>query len=122
MKDIAALYEKYPVLFRAHPECWSDCPDGWDDIVDELCRTLEKLIVAAGSPAVHVHQIKEKFGTLRFYHSGAPKDLYEDMEKVIREAEAYTTKVCCRCGEPAERSGGRFSVLCDNLDCNAGWG
>lgn len=57
-----------------------------------------------------VHQIKEKFGGLRFY-----ADKVDDFcDGVIRMAEAMADITCEVCGKPGERrSGGWIRTLCD---------
>lgn len=43
---------------------WIDCGPGWYPIVVELDRQLEEL-----APSYQVHQVKEKFGVLRYYYA-----------------------------------------------------
>jgi hypothetical protein len=81
------LLEKYPKIFvdsnkssRESAMAWGcECGDGWFDIIDRLCQTLSNLYTSAipvgsegymvvDAPAVVATQIKEKFGTLRFYY------------------------------------------------------
>ena len=90
-----------------------ECDDGWFDIIWQLCESLEKenkrmidelepndktkLLLQKGEPALfRVVQVKEKFGTLRFY-----TDLSSDgMEKLIRKAEKKSCITCEVCGKP----------------------
>jgi len=59
---------------------------------------------------VVVDQVKEKFGTLRFYYSGG--DDYVD--GVVRMAEAISAVTCEECGSPGEqRSDGWIRTLCN---------
>jgi hypothetical protein len=53
-------------------------------------------------PQVVADQVKEKFGTLRFYYSGGD-DVVDGM---VRMAEAMTEVTCEGCGSPGERRGG----------------
>lgn len=71
-----------------------ECDDGWYDIIDDLCFAMshtytqwvcldssQKCIDVGPAPQVVAAQIKEKFGTLRFYY-----DLeYSEMFKAIQE-------------------------------------
>jgi hypothetical protein len=43
---------------------WIDCDAGWYPLLVRLDAELQKL-----SPDYEIHQVKEKYGTLRFYHS-----------------------------------------------------
>jgi hypothetical protein len=81
------LREKYPDFF-------SDCvigvsfPVGWSDLIDNTI----KAIIAVDEDA-RVMQIKEKFGTLRFYIVGSSR-----ATKIVMDAEAKSKKICCICG------------------------
>jgi hypothetical protein len=87
--------------------------DGWFDIIWKLCEDLEKenkrmidemdpndktkILLQKGELSLfRVAQVKEKFGTLRFY-----TDLSSDgMDKLIREAEKKSEVTCEVCGKP----------------------
>ena len=57
-----------------------------------------------------VHQVKEKYGTLRFYTGGATDKMYE----IIREYERASAVTCEVCGEVGQiRPGGWVATLCD---------
>jgi hypothetical protein len=45
--------------------CMFDLPRGWGEIVRKGCEKLAKL----DTHRIHVHQVKEKFGGLRFYYA-----------------------------------------------------
>ncbi len=75
------------------------------EITGKLFRPVE-----SACPQVVVDQVKEKFGTLRFYYHGG--DDYVD--GVVRMAEAMTTVTCETCGNAGKtRSGGWVRTLCD---------
>lgn len=83
------------------------CSDGWYDILERLCED-----VYAMRPKVM--QIKEKFGTLRFYAS-FPSDYAEQGWERIRQAEQESAEICEICGEPGELRiiDGWRDTLCD---------
>jgi hypothetical protein len=59
---------------------------------------------------VQAHQIKEKFGGLRFYYGGGDSDIYA----MVRMAEYMSFRMCEACGAPGKlRGGGWISTLCD---------
>jgi hypothetical protein len=105
-----ALLEKYPVLYR---EAWVmptniasrfacggfEIGDGWFRIVDRLSARLAK------DTALHVVQIKEKYGRLKVYFEfdeNAPPDprLDAEIEAAIREAADESERTCEVCGQP----------------------
>jgi hypothetical protein len=53
-------------------------------------------------PQVTLDQVKEKFGTLRFYYTGGD-DVIDGM---VRMAESMTEVTCEECGNPGKRRGG----------------
>jgi len=116
------LFAKYPKIFRQKDEsmqvtcmCWGiDTGDGWYDLLDELCGKLQKYIDEKGIPQVEAVQVKEKFGTLRFYTGGVHKDHFDAVHDMIGEAEEKSGEVCDVCGKPGETSGhGWISTRCE---------
>jgi len=69
------LVEKYPVIFQEYGRdmrktCmyWGfECGDGWYHIIDFLCQAINSLIKDKDIKVI-AHQVKEKFGGLRFYY------------------------------------------------------
>jgi len=111
------LVKKYPKLYAQYggdmtKTCmhWGfECGDGWFKIIDELSAKLEPY------GFVEAAQVKEKFGGLRFYTDGVDSDSFDEIQKLIDEAEMQSYKTCERCGEPGEpKGGGWISTLCDN--------
>jgi len=90
--------------------CWGfDCGDGWFDILDRLSARISEL-----DPDCEALQVKEKFGTLRFYHtSGVPA-----VEKAVDDAEAESAATCEECGKPGQLRGKGWLVT----RCDEHWG
>lgn len=101
------LCNKYPKLFveRNLPMsqtcmCWGfSCGDGWFNIIDLLCANIQSHIDWENKneekvPQVVVKQVKEKFGTLRFYYSGGD----EYIHGLVRMAESMSGRTCEKCG------------------------
>ena len=129
---------RFPILFQNRKKpmtqtcmCWGiECPKGWWHILDQLCTVLEfhnMEFVKNYGVAIVADQVKEKFGTLRFYYDVRPVDengivKYEPDElmdylemladQYIREAEALTETTCAYCGIPLEE---------DNMVETKGW-
>ena len=133
-----ALCEKYPKIFRdrhasmTHTAmCWGfECYDGWYNIIDTLCYQIQHYIDGTNErrdlllknnpyniaipdeiPQVVASQVKEKFGTLRFYADGGN----ERIDGMIRMAEAMSSVTCEVCGNigSLRNSGGWYSTCCD---------
>jgi hypothetical protein len=118
-----ALCKKYPEIFRdRHGDMRStamvwgfECGDGWYDIIDAACAQIENRAYNNRLNNVQCHpvvatQVKEKYGTLRFYYVGG--DDYVD--GVVGMAEAVSAVTCETCGAPGRlREGGWIRTLCD---------
>jgi predicted RNA-binding Zn-ribbon protein involved in translation (DUF1610 family) len=74
------------------PNCSVSIPVGWYDLV---CDLTMKLIDLGWDK--DIHQIKEKFGGLRFYVSYV--NITEEMKKTIAAAEQASYAICPVCGE-----------------------
>ncbi len=121
------LCKRYPKIFRdrnaAMTEtcmCWGfECGDGWFNIIDRLCANIQHYIDWQNKKNHEKHpvveqvvavQIKEKFGTLRFYYDGGD----DTIGGMIRMAESMSAVTCEECGSPGhQRSGGWIRTLCD---------
>lgn len=57
-------------------------------------------------PQVVAHQVKEKFGGLRFYYSGGD----DTIDNLATFAEALSERTCDVCGAPGKQSGGGWIV------------
>jgi len=120
------LCKKYPEIFkdryadmRTTAMCWGfDCGDGWYNIIDAACAQIENRaynnrLNGEKFPPVIATQVKEKYGTLRFYYTGG--DDYVD--GVVSMAESISAKTCEVCGAPGKlREGGWLKTLCDIHD------
>lgn len=131
------LVEKYPLIFKdRHASmqitamCWGfECRDGWYNIINALCFQIQSHIDWKNSqrqslltnnpynrpipdevPQVVATQVKEKFGTLRFYTDGGD----DRTNGMIRMAEAMSAVTCEVCGSPGTfRGESWFYTACD---------
>jgi hypothetical protein len=103
--------------------------DGWYNIIDKLCACIQHHIdwrqsqresLLQNNPhnvsipdeiqQVVAVQIKEKFGTLRFYYDGGD----EYIRGLVSMAEVISEITCETCGAPGKlRPGGWIRTLCD---------
>lgn len=111
------LFDKYPKIFVEKDlpmsqtcMCWGiKTGDGWYDLLDKLCYSLQWWTDKNGHPQVVATQVKEKFGTLRFYTRGV-SDFQDGM---VTFAESMSGRICEKCGKPGEiQRGGWVSVRC----------
>jgi len=92
----------------------ADVGNGWDHIVDPLIAEAKRL-------GATIHQIKEKFGGLRFYYSFNEQVNITDYETKQRQsfrsmvvnAEHASMKTCEECGVPGFTGGDNWiKTLC----------
>lgn len=122
------LCDKYPRIFadrhRSPQEtamCWGlSCGDGWYWLIDQLCSYLQWGTDKNEETQVIANQVKEKFGGLRFYVSGANKEQHA----VINFAEKLSYSICERCGKMGDdvktNDKGWIVTVCD--DCRGSLG
>jgi len=117
------LFNDFPEFFDRRKEgmmvslmCFGfECADGWHNLIYNLCSDIKEWFLNNESnhimgedcdggyifekrkgipPQFQVHQVKEKFGGLRFYIGGAPKAIYD----MIHKAEHDSFFICEHCG------------------------
>jgi len=88
--------------------CWGfECGDGWFQILNQLMGNIQNHIDWKNRNGevvtqVTLDQVKEKFGTLRFYYTGGD-DVIDGM---VRMAESMSGVTCEVCGKPGTSTGG----------------
>lgn len=76
------------------------CGEGWYQLLGHLDKKLSYL-----DPDYKIHQVKEKFGTLRFYYETQADDLIRDiMTDCVSAHEYASSHVCEYCGSYAAKS------------------
>ena len=117
------LCEKYPKIMvnrnkdmKETTMCWGfECGDGWFNILDQLMGNIQHHIDWRNKKEefvaqVTLDQVKEKFGTLRFYYTGGD----EHISGMVRMAESMSGVICEECGAPGKRCGsGWIYTACD---------
>lgn len=131
------LERSYHRLLRAHGSIGYG--PGWHQLIRALFEGIDELLTDAQAEAFCVQQIKEKFGTLRFYYSVAGQatlnvDIFsswgsrrlrippspnpgyptEAIDALIDKAERASEVTCENCGRPGLlRTSGWYHVRCD---------
>ena len=121
-----ALVSKYPKLFVDYGTAPShspmafgfECGDGWYDLLDTLCAQLIELDSDGGVPDIRAMQVKEKYGTLRFYVGPAT----DEALALVAFAEAISAKICETCGNKGRKRGTTWlKTLCDSCAQKEGY-
>jgi hypothetical protein len=96
--------------------CWGfDCGNGWFNIINQLCQNIQHHIDWKNKKEetvaqVVVSQVKEKYGTLRFYYSGGD----DTIDGMVSMAESISGVTCEQCGNPGtQNEGGWITTLCE---------
>lgn len=123
----ATIFKRCPVIFRKKGDVdrvgpiyfGIECRDGWYKLILNLSVSIEliaKKMKIRGIPEdklPQVNQIKQKFGSLRYYM----KTTSPEINSLIERAMAESVKICERCGREGSLTSidGFVSTLCD--DC-----
>jgi hypothetical protein len=119
-----ALVRDFPLCFARDAdgrEPWSmfgfECNDGWEPSIRKAAEKLEPLLREAkeNDPEGYkfsyyrTSQLKEKYGTGRWYLSGGT----DKMHDIVKNWESETETICEICGKPGElRGGGWLYTAC----------
>ena len=95
--DLTEILERIPV----HWGRWISCGPGWYPLVIKTHKMLDYLM-----PGYEIHQVKEKYGQLRFYWGEPPDTKVDPLVREIayaveHESEFTSGYVCDQCGDPA---------------------
>ncbi|GFG53366.1 hypothetical protein CQY20_12520 [Mycolicibacterium agri] len=100
--DAGELAVEIEAILRRIPDGWGrwlSVDAGWYPLVIATDKQLARL-----DPHYRVHQIKEKFGTLRYYcwlsNDDASSELFDAMYAITDDAERASAIICERCGQP----------------------
>lgn len=134
------LMSKYPLIFRQKSldmkqtcMCWGiECGEGWLPLIDTLCKGLQWNTDKNNFPQVEATQVKEKYGTLRFYYiSFWPSDCkktddeesqesykHEHINGMISFAEQISGIICETCGTTKDtfQTEGWVRTTCEKCD------
>lgn len=98
-----------------------ECGRGWEKLYQPIIDKIEELNkTRTEDDKIVITQIKEKWGTLRFYVNNAPQEIYD----MISKAEERSQVVCEDCGyENPEKVrtafiGGWARTICDRCRQN----
>ena len=116
------LFKEFDYMFRKRNldmsqtcMCWGiETADGWFDLLYDLCTRIQVHINRHQElKEFSVEQVKEKFGTLRFYTNNSD----ETIDKLIDEAEVKSGITCETCGKPGKIKSTRGWLSCTCEEC-----
>ena len=91
-----------------------ECGEGWKCLYEPIIEWIEKYNINKDKEQqIEIHQIKEKFGGLRFYCNFYTDELIE----MIRNAEKESFRVCEFCGTKenvGHTVSGWYTTCCEN--------
>ncbi|WP_298933333.1 hypothetical protein [uncultured Ramlibacter sp.] len=141
-EHVKQLRDAYPRLLQTIGPVGMWFPPGWTRVVEDLCKALDALLTDAQAAQFQVEQVKEKYGSLRFYYSVAGQaDAHVDIhdrgahqhlvipaehpagypiaaiDVLIAKAEQETLITCASCGAPGTlREAGWHHVSCEQCE------
>ena len=111
------LIEKYPWLQirnvwsgeLVEPEDYEftwldDLPNGWRKAFGlQMVEELDKILREANyQNEYRIAQIKEKYGSLRWYDNGVPTNIINEYDKWLAKYEELSKHICLICGKPGK--------------------
>lgn len=102
LEEFPELYWQYNLDMKQTAMCWGfDVGDGWFDLIYKLSQDLKPLAIKYNKEygpeyKFAVVQVKEKFGTLRYYINAGTDEIHD----LIFEAENKSEIICEICGQP----------------------
>jgi hypothetical protein len=128
MSEWEVLKEWCPKLYKEG--MIFECGIGWYRILHDLSLKIEKILEREAEDSklhegeenerveMFAIQVKEKYGTLRFYMSSET----DEISALIRGAEIRSSLTCEVCGDPGKMRGERwFLVRCDKCYEETKW-
>lgn len=124
--------EKYPKILRDYggdkkETCmaWGiECGDGWSDLLDNLMQKIQYVSDKSGVQLIAL-QIKEKFGTLRFYYTIETENkedakivsnIFDDMIYCAEKSSAHICETTGKGGTLCSRVGWMKTLCKDEAD------
>jgi len=94
------------------------CEEGWHNLVAECHLEILKI-----DPNYKIYEIKEKFGSLRYYFDTKLGDMAEyEIFQIVSKYELLSQTICEKTGKPGTRmfKQGRYKTLASEFE-NDGW-
>lgn len=117
------LFDKYPILYSKLP--YIECNTGWFGIIDELSSKIEEInhSFVNKEHKIFAVQIKQKYGTLRFYTELSDSlfdeheicnEIWKTVNDLVYETEIKSANTCECCGKAGKIIAGPYvETLCE---------
>ena len=117
MNERLEQYLKYNYSEIIPENFYFECGDGWFLILNAAFREMMKIKSRKrfdNAPYPRVAQIKEKFGSMRFYLDplDGGEEYYDQIYAVVNMAETLSARTCDSCGRPALPRESRRWIKC----------
>lgn len=136
-RRVEALFGRYQDWFVAERRDWGMYEiagnPGWLPIIEDLLAGIEGKLSPDKAASFRINQIKEKFGTLRFYYESQPMFVdslgssgpstfqvqtddnpFEEIDGLINDAVSRSARTCVYCGDAGSiRTDGWWLTVCD---------
>lgn len=97
------------------PNC--ACGDGWYGLLNRMLHDIQGVIRSDPTARICISDIKEKYGTLRFYADfGGSETAVSYMEQIVNDGERASVFICEDCGSTLNTqvfNDGWLSTLCE---------
>jgi hypothetical protein len=120
------LIDLFPELFNICDErnlvamFGFECGDGWFDLLKDCILSIKEELIKNPWPTNEfcappvVNQVKEKYGSLRFYMSQEN----DEISKIIAHSEARSDVTCETCGKPGNTRVKHYWAYTSCDDCD----
>lgn len=98
------LVERLQARMPDHGYRGIDVAEGWYSLLDHIDTELRAI-----DPDYQILQVKEKFGSLRFYFTST--DHYQEMAPIVEIAETKSMATCEVCGADGVTDTGQWYVV-----------
>lgn len=102
-----------------HMSWEEDIPEGWYKAFGRaMINELNDILVKHNFvDEYRVVQIKEKYGSIRWYSNGIPAEMTDEYYEWLNKYEALSEDTCIKCGEKSTHmTTGWIMPLCDECD------
>jgi ribosomal protein L37AE/L43A len=89
------LTKKFPFYTKYNKWFGFECEDGWYEMLNEMSEKIQEVIKNNNFHSFGVFQVKEKFGSLRYYTMGS----IPEIDEIIDEYEEKSCHICEVCGK-----------------------